>query len=90
MAQVFDECVSFINGLPKTINLPNELKLDLYKYYKQSTVGNCNIEQPSMFKIEDRKKYNAWKSIENLEREEAQKRYMDIVTSLFPNWKDSE
>ncbi|CAD51275.1 hypothetical protein PFUGPA_01061 [Plasmodium falciparum Palo Alto/Uganda] len=90
MRDSFNDCVQFVNKLPKTVNLSVDVKLDLYKYYKQSTVGNCNIEQPSMFKIEDRKKYNAWKSIENLEREEAQKRYIDIVTSLFPNWKDSE
>ncbi|CDO67240.1 acyl-CoA binding protein [Plasmodium reichenowi] len=90
MAQVFEECVSFINGLPRTINLPNELKLDLYKYYKQSTIGNCNIKEPSAHKYIDRKKYEAWKSVENLNREDAQKRYVDIVSEIFPYWQDGE
>ncbi|KNC38017.1 acyl CoA binding protein [Plasmodium falciparum RAJ116] len=48
MAQVFEEGVSFINGLPRTINLPNEL------------------------------------------REDAQKRYVDIVSEIFPYWQDGE
>ncbi|ETW30800.1 hypothetical protein PFFCH_01781 [Plasmodium falciparum FCH/4] len=79
MAELFEESVAFINSVPKNVNLPNDIKLSLYKYYKQSTLGNCNIKEPSRFKVTDRKKYEAWKSVENLNREDAKKRYVELV-----------
>ncbi|ETW39395.1 hypothetical protein PFAG_02664 [Plasmodium falciparum Santa Lucia] len=78
MAELFEESVAFINSVPKNVNLPNDIKLSLYKYYKQSTLGNCNIKEPSRFKVTDRKKYEAWKSVENLNREDAKKRYVEL------------
>ncbi|CRH02545.1 acyl-CoA binding protein, putative [Plasmodium relictum] len=86
MAENFEKCVKFINGLPKNENISVENKLDLYKYFKQGTVGNCNISAPSFFKFEEKKKYEAWKSVENLSKDEAKKKYIDIVTSLYPEW----
>ncbi|ETW17279.1 hypothetical protein PFAG_04214 [Plasmodium falciparum Santa Lucia] len=90
MAELFEESVSFINSVPKNVNLPNDIKLNLYKYYKQSTIGNCNIKEPSRFKVVDRRKYEAWKSVENLNREDAKRRYVELVSALFPYWQDGE
>ncbi|EWC88894.1 ribosomal protein L33 [Plasmodium falciparum NF54] len=39
MRDSFNDCVQFVNKLPKTVNLSVDVKLDLYKYYKQSTVA---------------------------------------------------
>ncbi|SCQ12797.1 acyl-CoA binding protein, isoform 2, ACBP2 [Plasmodium sp.] len=33
-----------------------KLRLNLYKYYKQSAIGNCNIKKPSYFQYADKKK----------------------------------
>ncbi|SOV20101.1 acyl-CoA binding protein, putative [Plasmodium sp. gorilla clade G2] len=90
MAELFEESVSFINSVPKNVNLPNNIKLNLYKYYKQGTIGNCNIKEPSKFKVYDRRKYEAWKSVENLNKEDAKKRYVELVTELFPYWQNEE
>ncbi|CRG97685.1 acyl-CoA binding protein, putative [Plasmodium gallinaceum] len=86
MAEKFEKCVKFINSLPKDENISVEIKLELYKYFKQSTIGNCNISAPSFFKFEEKKKYEAWKSVENLSMEDAKMKYVEIVTSLYPNW----
>ncbi|KYN99387.1 acyl-CoA binding protein, isoform 2, ACBP2 [Plasmodium gaboni] len=90
MEELFDASVTYINSLPNDSQLSVETKLDLYKYYKQSTVGNCNIKEPSHFKFADKKKYDAWKSVENLNREDAKKRYVEIVSEIFPNWQNKE
>ncbi|SOV20201.1 acyl-CoA binding protein, isoform 2, ACBP2 [Plasmodium sp. gorilla clade G2] len=90
MEELFDASVTYINSLPNDSQLSVETKLDLYKYYKQSTVGNCNIKEPSAFKFADKKKYEAWKSVENLNREDAKKRYVEIVSEIFPNWQNKE
>ena len=28
------------------LNISDAIKLDFYKYYKQATVGDCNIQEP--------------------------------------------
>ncbi|ETW18171.1 hypothetical protein PFAG_02665 [Plasmodium falciparum Santa Lucia] len=90
MEDLFQASVNYVNSLPNNRPLSVETKLDLYKYYKQSTVGNCNIKEPSYFQYADKKKYEAWKSIENLNKEDAKKRYIEIVTENFPNWQNKE
>ncbi|EUD68979.1 hypothetical protein C922_00670 [Plasmodium inui San Antonio 1] len=86
IADLFERCVCFINALPKTEVLSLQDKLLLYKYFKQGTIGNCNIGAPSLFRLQERKKYEAWKSIENLSKEEAQKKYVETVQNLYPDW----
>tara|TARA_Y200000002_G_C22647817_1_gene649946 strand:+ start:454 stop:732 length:279 start_codon:yes stop_codon:yes gene_type:complete len=46
-------------------SVSDEDKLYLYKYYKQATVGNINIDQPGFFDFTGKAKYNAWKSVED-------------------------
>ncbi|EAA21013.1 Acyl CoA binding protein, putative [Plasmodium yoelii yoelii] len=89
MSDLFDKCVSFVNSLPKTESISMETKLDLYKYYKQSMFGPCNIDAPSFFKFEEKKKYEAWKSLEGLSKDDAKAKYVEIVTSLYPEWNKS-
>ncbi|KEG04149.1 acyl-CoA binding protein, putative [Plasmodium vinckei vinckei] len=86
MGDLFDKCVSFVSSLPKNEPLSMELKLDLYKYYKQGMFGSCNIEAPSFFKFEEKKKYEAWKSVEELSKDDAKAKYVEVVTSLYPEW----
>jgi diazepam-binding inhibitor (GABA receptor modulating acyl-CoA-binding protein) len=36
------------------------IKLKIYAYYKQSTIGDCNTEKPQIFDLMGRTKWNAW------------------------------
>ncbi|GAW83498.1 acyl-CoA binding protein [Plasmodium gonderi] len=87
VSDIFERCVTFVNALPKNEVISVENKLLLYKYFKQATVGNCNIPAPSIFNFQERKKYEAWKSIENLSQDEAKKKYVETVSDLYPEWK---
>ena len=62
--------------------LSDEDKLFLYKYYKQATIGDINIEEPSFFNFVARKKYNAWKSIEGESKESCMIHYINKVNDL--------
>ena len=42
---LFDKAVSYMRTKGKNANLTDEQKLNIYALYKQSTVGNCNIER---------------------------------------------
>ena len=57
-------------------SMSNDDKLYLYKYYKQSTIGNINIEVPSYFDFIGHQKYNAWKSVEYTSSSISMKKYI--------------
>ena len=51
-------------------------KLYLYKYYKQATIGNVNINEPGFFDFTGKAKYKAWKSVEDTSTIIAMKKYI--------------
>ena len=63
--------------------LSDEDKLFLYKYYKQATIGDINIEEPSFFNFVARQKYNAWKSIEGETKNSSMIYYINKVDELM-------
>lgn len=69
----------------KNINfeLTNDQKLDLYKYFKQGTIGDCNIEEPYFFKLKEHAKWNAWMSVEGLDRNQALLNYINLVNTII-------
>lgn len=81
----FNESVSLVNSLTSTQNLTNDNLLDLYKYFKQATIGDCNQEKPYFFDYKALAKWNAWKSISGLNKHEAKNRYIELVESLNLN-----
>lgn len=58
--------------------LTDSIKLDVYKYYKQSTNGNCNIPKPSYLNIKEYKKWTAWNSILGMSQEESVEKYIAL------------
>mgnify|MGYP001357832228 CR=1 FL=1 len=70
-------------------DVSDEDKLFLYKYYKQATIGNINIKEPSFFDFIGKAKYNAWKSVENESKQSSMIKYIDKVNSIS-NGKKSE
>ena len=64
--QLFADAVKSIQNSEKDSNLSNNDRLFFYAHFKQATIGKCNTPQPSMVKIVDRTKWNAWKSLGNM------------------------
>ena len=72
--------------LVKTVeSVSNENKLYLYAHYKQVNCGNNNTTKPSMFNMVESAKWNAWNSINGMEKEEAMKLYINKVKELLRN-----
>jgi acyl-CoA-binding protein len=38
----------------------DNMKLKIYGYYKQATLGDCNVEKPQMFDFIGKSKWSAW------------------------------
>jgi diazepam-binding inhibitor (GABA receptor modulating acyl-CoA-binding protein) len=60
----------------------NDDLLYLYKYYKQSTAGDCNTSCPGMFDFEGKSKWNAWNSVKATKKDDAMIKYIAKVESL--------
>ena len=58
-------------------SISNIIKLDLYKFYKQATDGDCNIPKPSALYFKENAKWVAWDSIRGMSKEDAMKGYIE-------------
>mgnify|MGYP001171926430 CR=1 FL=1 len=67
----------------KAKSASDEEKLYLYKYFKQATVGDINIEEPSFFSFTEKAKYNAWKSVEDTSKKVSMKKYIKKTYELL-------
>ncbi|MBS1495872.1 MAG: acyl-CoA-binding protein [Bacteroidetes bacterium] len=61
----------------------NENLLKLYALYKQSTIGDINIDEPSNpFDFVNKAKYQAWLALKGKSKEKAMEDYIQLVTQL--------
>lgn len=61
----------------------SEKKLELYALYKQATLGPCAGKQPNLLDFTNRAKFDAWKALGMMSKEDAEKKYAKI-TDEFP------
>lgn len=80
LTKEFEDAVNYVNN-NKDLNISSDEKLNLYKYFKQATIGNINITKPSMLTLnqEPLLKYNAWSSVNNCSKENAMTEYINIT-----------
>jgi len=60
----------------------NDDLLFLYSHFKQGSTGDCNTKRPGFTDIIGRAKYDAWKKIEGLSKEDAMQKYINKVEEL--------
>ena len=66
-----------------TLELPDNIKLDFYKFYKQATMGDCNISEPYSIFFRDHAKWKAWDSIKGMSTEDAMKEYINYYNNYI-------
>jgi acyl-CoA-binding protein len=60
----------------------NDTLLRLYALYKQGTQGDVTGSRPGMLDFVGRSKWDAWQKLQGETTENAQQRYVDLVTEL--------
>ena len=82
MAEItdFDSAVAAVQDL--TRDPGNTTKLTLYALYKQATEGDVSGKRPGFTNPVGRAKYDAWKSMEGKDPEDAKKEYIEAVQAL--------
>ncbi|RYG66682.1 hypothetical protein EON64_09220, partial [archaeon] len=83
--KTFRRAVEFLanpSSRPRDV-VSNEDKLQLYALFKQGEQGPCVGSRPGMFDPVGRAKFDAWKALGTMSREEAKRKYVAQVTQLL-------
>ncbi len=62
--------------------LPQDVQLRLYAFYKQATFGTMDYHQASNYDLRNAFKTNAWMQISHLSIDEAKECYIEIINSI--------
>lgn len=76
----FEQAAANAQKLPERPD--NDTMLKLYSYYKQGTEGDVKGEKPGFFDFIGGAKYDAWSKLKGTSRDEAKKKYIDLVKKL--------
>lgn len=68
--------------LPHRAQTTNEEMLELYALFKQANVGDVNTARPGMMDFKGKAKWDAWKKVEGMSKEDAMDKYVELVKSL--------
>ncbi|XP_072010367.1 acyl-CoA-binding domain-containing protein 7 [Engystomops pustulosus] len=80
----FDKAAEDVKKL-KTKPTDDELK-ELYGLYKQSTVGDINIDCPGMLDLKGKAKWEAWNSKKGLSKDDAMSAYVSKANELIEKY----
>jgi len=86
----FEKAVHIIQNLPKDgpVKPSQDDQLYFYKYYKQATIGDVNTSRPGMLDFVGKAKWDAWKSVEGVSKEEARTKYVEKLLEILRNASD--
>lgn len=83
-ASEFEVILEKLKGMNMDIlNISDDIRLEFYKYYKQSTVGDCNISEPYTIFYKSHAKWEAWNSIRGTHTEDAMKKYISLYKTYI-------
>jgi acyl-CoA-binding protein len=61
-------------------------RLALYGSFKQASFGPCTTEQPPYHNVRARAKWNSWKQLGEMRREDAETHYVQVLMRLRKLW----
>ena len=77
----FEEAVVIANTMTQS-ELPQDVQLRLYAFYKQATHGTIDTRISPIYDLRNAFKTNAWMQISHLSQSEAKEMYIEMITSL--------
>ncbi|OYQ42774.1 acyl-CoA-binding protein [Flavobacterium aurantiibacter] len=64
-------------------DLPPDVQLRLYSFYKQATFGNIDRSMQTDYDLRNAFKTNAWMQIRSMSVEDAMKNYIQVVEDIL-------
>ncbi|XP_018334430.1 acyl-CoA-binding domain-containing protein 6 [Agrilus planipennis] len=87
LSEAFTRAADHLQKIATKID--NATLLSLYAYYKQATNGPCTSSRPGLFDLKAKSKWDAWKKLENMAKEEAKTLYVKKVCALDPQFSSA-
>ena len=81
----FKNAVELVNQNKLKKNPTDDELLTLYKYFKQSEIGDINISCP-LLDLKGRSKWFAWESVKGMSKKESMEKYIETVLQLFEKY----
>ncbi|MCF8321856.1 MAG: acyl-CoA-binding protein [Flavobacterium sp.] len=78
----FQEAVEIASNMAQT-DLPQDVQLRLYAFYKQATFGTLSFNHSENSDLRNAFKINAWIQVSHFSIEEAKENYIEIVHSIL-------
>lgn len=78
----FEKAVEAANAMTQA-DLPQDLQLRLYAYYKQATFGTIDTRISPVYDLRNAFKTNAWMQISHLSQDQAKEMYIELIHSLL-------
>mmetsp|Transcript_1898 Transcript_1898/g.1308 ORF Transcript_1898/g.1308 Transcript_1898/m.1308 type:complete len:89 (-) Transcript_1898:125-391(-) len=72
--------------VPKIKTTTVDEQLEMYKWYKQATNGDIEIQRPGLLDPKGRAKWDAWNSVKGTSKEESEAKYVEVVKSLVDKY----
>ena len=76
----FSRAAEEVHQLPERPS--NEELLQLYALFKQASEGDIEGERPGLMDFKGRAKYDAWASVNGMDRHEAMRTYISVARRL--------
>ncbi len=77
----FKEAVAVASAM-KQSDIPQDMQLRLYAYYKQATFGAATLNQNTNLDLRNAFKTNAWMQVSHLSIDEAKELYIETIELL--------
>lgn len=78
----FEKAVEAANGMSQA-DLPQDIQLRLYAFYKQATFGTIDTRISPVYDLRNAFKTNAWMQISHLSQDDAKEMYIEMVNALL-------
>jgi acyl-CoA-binding protein len=80
LQQQFEQAARDIKTLDERPD--NDTMLRLYALFKQGSEGDVKGDKPGFFDFVGAAKYEAWEKLQGVSKDQAQKKYVDLVKKL--------
>lgn len=82
---LFNKAATYLQTLVS--DLPQDKLLHFYARYKQATEGPCNIPKPGFFDFKGKQKWDAWKNMGDMTKNNAMMEYVSAMRDTDPEWE---
>ncbi|KAJ8300293.1 hypothetical protein KUTeg_021812 [Tegillarca granosa] len=86
LTELYERATTYVRQNSNTFD--SEQLLCLYGRFKQVNEGPCNTKKPGLFDFHGKQKWEAWKKLGDMNKEEAMMEYVEYVSDTDPYWEE--